>query len=460
MSSIGQHEGLSAEQSVLGAVLIDSEALDKIHFLEPRDFIAARHQKLFEVMRYLHSRDRPIDLITITDHYNKRGKLESVGSVGYLTELAQACPTSADVIYHANIIRSQALGRRGSEIGREITELQRSDYESDDEYFTAVETLIGDLRPEAFADMRSFSEMEQAYFTHLKRKAEKMLSGFDQFDRWASLWRGWLYVLAGRPSVGKTAKALQMAVGIARQRQEIDMLMVDKMDAGDVLFFSQEMSESELIDRMVSNISGVSYNRMIEKGGKDGFTEDESKRIKEAYDELKSLPIYIMDKSAVTIEEIKSVARRYKKKHGKIAAIFVDYLQIMHIPRIKGVQRHEAIGVVTSSAKQIARQLNCTFILLSQMTRESENAEEPKLSHLKESGSIEQDADVVEFLWHDADDVETGGKVIQSTFAKGRNVGTNKFRYLFQGWIQRFKELEKKEAKPVEHPKKQWKKNK
>ncbi|MEF3312571.1 DnaB-like helicase C-terminal domain-containing protein [Paenibacillus sp. GYB004] len=455
MSSIGA----DAEQSVLGAILLNPDCLDDITFLEPRDFVSVRHQLIFKVMRWLHEKNDPVDIVTITEHFHRRNRVEDMGGVSYLSQLVSAVPTAANVSHYANSVRSQALRRRGTEAGHKIAALQSEDFDSDEEYFAAAEALIDELRPGKIVEMKSFTDTRQEYFTHLRSKAEKMLSGFEQFDKWSQMWRGWLYILAGRPSVGKTARSLQLAIGIARQRREVDMIMRDMMDAGLVLFFSQEMGEEELTDRMISNLSGVSYNRIINKGGEEGFTDDEWQRIERAYAELERLPIRIMDKPGITIEEVRAVARRFKRKYGKIAAIFVDYLQIMDIPQRKGEQRNQAIGRVTAAAKQIARQMNCCFILLSQMTRDSENSEEPKLSHLKESGSIEQDADVVEFLWHDPEDTEQGGKVIQSVFAKGRNVGTNKFRYLFQGWLQRFKELEKKEVVKSEQRKDHWKKN-
>ena len=464
---VSEHHDIQAEQAVLGSILLKPDCIDELTFLEQRDFSDERHQMIFGVMLYLYRNDIVVDKVTASDpfmvkvvaHLNNRKVIGEIGSVGYLSELLDSCPTALHAQHYARIVRSKALARRVSEKGKEISELSREDFESDEEYFAAVEEMIDELRPHQVAEMKSFKDTKERYMNHLKSKAGKMLSGFEQFDRWAQIWRGWLYILAGRPSVGKTAKALQIAIGVARQRKEVDRILVDTKDAGIVLIFSQEMDEDELKDRMISNMSGISYNRIINKGGEEGFSDAEIAKIERAYEELESLPIYIQDKAGVTIEEVRATARRLEKKHGKVALIIVDYLQIMNIPQKKGERRDQAIGRVTGTAKQIARKMKCCFMLLSQMTRESENSEEPKLSHLKESGSIEQDADVVEFLWHDPEDTEQGGKVIQSVFAKGRNIGTNKFRYLFQGWLQRYKELEKKEVVKRDDPKKQWRKN-
>lgn len=447
MSSIGMDNSfLQAEQAVLGSVFLKPECLDDIVFLEPRDFASERNRLIFEVVRWLYDQEVPVDVVSVASHFHKNGRIQDLGGVSYITELASSVPSAAHVAYYAELVRSQALRRRGAETGHKIANLAHEDFDTDEDYFAAIEALVDELRPGKLAELRNMSESKDTYYQHLRTKAEKMLSGFEQYDRWAQIWRGWLYVLAGRPSVGKTAKMLQLAVGIARQRREVDGLMRDMMDAGVVMIYSQEMSESRLKDRIISNISGVSYNRIINKGGEEGFTDDEWERINKAYALLERLPIYIKDKPGVTIEEIRADARKMKQKHGSIAAIFVDYLQIMRITLKRGEKRHEAIGRVTGTAKQLARELECCFIMLSQLSRASEEREEPKLADLKESGSIEQDADVVEFLWHDPEDTETGGKVIQSLFAKGRDIGVNKFRYLFQGWVQRYKELDKKEV--------------
>lgn len=440
MNLIGEIEiaDLKAEQSVLGAVFLKQDSLDEITFLEPRDFSVVRHQKIFEVMRYLQQENQPIDILTVTKEYQRFGKLDEAGGITYLTELGAACPTAANVEYYAKIVRSKALRRRGSATGLKITALAHEDFESDEEYFTAIESLVSELRPKDSGKMLGFQDNEEEYFKHLTTPAEFVLSGFDMFDEWAKgLWRGWLYVLAGRPSAGKTAKLLQMLYGIARQYRN----KKSHLDAGAVLLWSQEMGSEQIYDRWMAMTTGVNYNRIKSKN----LDANDMAKIRGRYQTMKKYPLFVQDSAGVSIDQIRATARQFKRKHGKIAAIAVDYLQIMHIPQKPKESRSEAIGRVTKAAKQLARELDCVFILLSQMTRDSENAAKPQLSHLKESGSIEQDADVVEFLWHDPDDTDNGGKVIQSFIAKGRDIGVNEFRLLFKGWMQRFEELPPKE---------------
>lgn len=429
MNLIGEND-LSAEQSVLGAVLLDSNVLDEIIFLEDRDFLVVRHQSIYKVMRYLERKGSPIDIITVTDAIAKFGQVESIGGVSYLMQLAESCPTTANIEFYAKIVRSKALERRARNTGDIISGISRDDYESDEEFFSQIETLVSEMRPQEAGKMRGFSETRDRYFNHLAKKAEFIKTGFPQFDNWAKgLWRGWLFVSAGRPSVGKTAMLLQRLYGVAKQQD------------GVVLIFSQEMEDNQLKDRMIAQVTGISYQKIKSKT----LNEAERGQLEIAYEGFEYLPIFIQDSAGVTIDEVRATARQFLKKHGKIACIAVDYLQIMNIPRKKGETRAEAIGRVTGEAKKIAREMNCCFMMLSQMSREFEKALKPQLSHLKESGSIEQDADLVEFLWNDPeDDNEMGGKVIQQTIAKGRDTGLNEFRLLFQGWKQHFTELPRK----------------
>lgn len=424
MSSIG--DNLNAEQSVLGAVFLDSNVLDQITFLEDRDFQVGRHREIYKIMRKLEKNGVPLDLITITEELDRLNMIENVGGVNYLSQLAESCPTTANIEFYAKIVRSKAMERRIKDTSLIIGDMSRADYESDEEFFSYVEQLVTQLRPQDNTKMKSFSESKKDYFEYLEKQNEFIKTGFEQFDKWAhGAWRGWLWVLAGRPSVGKTAMLLQRIYGMAKQQK------------GVLMIFSQEMKKESLIDRLVSQSTGISFNKIKTKK----LNERERTLVEMAYENFEYLPIFIQDSAGVTIEEVRATAKQLKKKHGRIAAIAVDYLQIMRIPQKKGESRAQAIGNVTGEAKRIAMDLDCCFIMLSQMSRDFEKALKPQLSHLKESGSIEQDADMVEFLWHDPSDTAMGGKVIQQTFAKGRDTGLNDFRLLFQGWIQRFNEL-------------------
>nr|WP_077247810.1 DnaB-like helicase C-terminal domain-containing protein [Bacillus sp. FJAT-27225] len=425
-NSTGENE-IFAEQSVLGAILLEPSVLDEIVFLEERDFSVIRHQMIYKVMRYLEKKGSPIDVVTITDAFVKFSSIENLGGVSYLTELAASCPSPRNAEVYARIIRSKALGRRTRNMGDIIAGMDRNDYESDEEYFSIIEELVTEMRPRDNSKMLSFSETKNEYYTHLKTPAEFIKTGFTEFDKWAQgLWRGWLFVSAGRPSVGKTALALQRVMGVAKQKQ------------GVVLVWSQEMKRNSLKDRMLSAQTGIAFQKIKTKN----LNDNEKRLLNMAYENLEALPIYMQDSSGVTIDEIKATAKQFKKKYGKIAMIVVDYLQIMSIPQSKGDTRALAIGRVTGQAKQIAMDLDCCFMMLSQMSRASEMKGRPQLSDLKESGSIEQDADVVEFLWSEGETTKHG-KIVNQTFAKGRDIGVNEFKLLFMNWKQHFQELPK-----------------
>lgn len=418
---------LSAEQSVLGAIFLDPTVLDDIVFLEERDFLSKRHQQIYKVMRWLDRKELPVDVITVTEQYLNHNKQEDL-NVGYFTELAESCPTTANVVHHARIVRSKAIRRRGAEIGTEIANLSREDFESDEEYYSAVERLAAQIRPKDSGKMESLEELRGKYFNHLLHRPEMMPTGFPQFDAWSGgLGRGDLFVSAGRPSVGKTAKLLARCFFLANKGIPVAL-------------FSQEMDVEQLIDRMISAITEIPYGRIFSKN----LSPDELGKIEEVYKTIEDIPLFIQDTAAVTIDEVRATAKRIKRQYGDIGMVAVDYLQIMKIPKKPNETRAEAIGHVTGTAKQIARELKCCFMLLSQMSRESEkNKGKPTLADLRESGNIEQDADVVEFLWRDDKDTHPEGKVVQQFIAKGRNIGINEFRLLFKGWKMQFTELDK-----------------
>lgn len=423
-------QALEAEQAVLGAVLIDSEAMDKIAMLlEPRDFDYVPHELIWKGVKYLYQRDMPIDFITVSNMLQTYKRLEEIGGIDYLIQLGKAIPTTANVEYYAKIIRSRAYRKRAFDAGNTIQRLAvEEEYETDDDFFSEVEKLSSNIRPQTSGDMKHVSEYRQGYFEYLQQKDDFIHSGFKNFDEWMGGYgRGWLVIKAGRPSVGKTAKALQEVVGIAKQNEQFN--------TGHVGMWSQEMKTNQLLNRMLPSMTGINANRIRRKQ----LDELEFKRLEKAYDELDKLPIHFYDAKNVTIEEVRATAKQMKRKYGKLAAIVVDYLTIMRIVQQKGETRSQAVGYVTRTAKQIALELDCPFIMLAQLSREG--AGEPKLEHLRDSGEIEQDADVVEFLWHDPEETNSNGKVIQSTIAKGRDIGVNHFKYLFKGWIQTFEEL-------------------
>lgn len=426
-SIIDRQRVIEAEQAIIGAIFLEQSVMNELYeLLEPRDFSVESYSLIWEAMRYNYNKSIPIDYVTIVGQLHKYNRLEEVGGADHIAKLAQATPSTANAQYYAGIVRDAAIKRRGTIAGQSIFNLADQEFDSTEDYLNELERIAESVRPNSNGDMKHLSETKQEYFDYLDTKDDFVFTGFRAFDEWmGGIGRGWLYILAGRPSVGKTAKALQMAVGIAQQ------------ESGPVLIWSQEMKRNQLINRVLSTVAEVNSNRIRRKT----LEPWEVARLRDAYDKLERLPLHIEDAKNVTIEEVRSTARQFKRKHGQIGAIMVDYLTIMKIIQRKGETRSQAVGYVTRTAKQTALELDCPFIMLAQLSRDG--AGEPKLEHLRDSGEIEQDADVVEFLWHNPEDtVPHGqGKVIQSVIAKGRDVGINDFRYLFKGWWQKYEEL-------------------
>lgn len=423
---------IEAEKSVIGSVLLDAQKIDKIAWLEPRDFYDRKHFWIWTAIKHLYKTDKKIDIVSITEKLHKYKRLDDVGGVQYLHELLNGTPTAANIEYHARIVRDHAVRRRVFDIGHQISALAHKPYDDTEDMFAEIEKLAFSVRPEVQGDLVHIRDSEDEYFEYLETKDDFIKTGFKQFDEWiGGLGRGWLYVLAARPSVGKTAKMLQMLRGIAAQGK------------GQCLVWSQEMKRTALTNRMMASLTVIHLNSFRLKK----LTPKEKEIARRVYrQELAPLPIRIADAKNVTIEEVAAAARQAKRESGKIAAIFVDYLGIMNIPQPAGTTRQQAIGEVTKAAKRLAMELDCIFVLLAQMNREGKKAIEPSLEHLRESGDIEQDADVVEFLWENPDDTDPGkeapgAKVIQSIIAKGRDVGTKRFRYGFYGAYQQFHDL-------------------
>lgn len=428
-SNIDQPGPIDAESAVIGAVLLDNAALDSISpMLEARDFSRTAHELIWTAIVQMHQRNQPIDVVTLCDLLLRYDRIHDVGGPAYITSLAGSTPTAANIAFYAEIVRRNATRKRAVLAAQKIMNLaSKDDLENEEDFFSEIERAALGIRPGTFSNMRHVKDVRKDYFAYLQQKDDFILSGFERFDEWMGGYgRGWLCITAGRPSVGKTAITMQRIRNIASQR------------VGEVVMFSQEMTRNQLLTRMISPVTRIPAGRFRQKK----LGADEFMRIEEAYDQLEKLPIHIEDAKNVTIEEVRSTARQIKRKYKRLAAIVVDYLTIMRIPQSKGMTRAQAIGEVTRTAKQTALELECPFILLAQMSREGAKAEEPQLHHLKESGDIEQDADIVEFLWHnpDDDDKKAGHKVITSTIAKGRDVGVNHFKYKFYGYIQRFEE--------------------
>ena len=389
-------QNIDAEKSLLGAILISEESLPDITMMvKPKDFYDERHQHIFEAMWTLYEHHRPVDLLTVRDQLKKKKLTEKAGGAAYLSELAGFVPTAAHAKAYAEIISKAAVRRRLIAAAASITETA---YDEDSE---TIE-ILGEAERELFevsdktiqSDLISISDLLSDTFDRLeelhsnKGSIAGYKTGFPDLDRvTAGFHKSDLIILAARPAMGKTALALNFASNVARINNK------------PVLVFSLEMGRQQLINRMLADASGIDSFK-LETGN---FSGEDFTQISEAMGELSELPIYIDDTPGLTVMEMLTKARR--AAHDKeIGMIIVDYLQLMSGSSKRAMDnRVQEISEISRGLKLIARELNVPVIALSQLSRtvESRNPQIPMLSDLRESGSIEQDADIVMFLYRE-----------------------------------------------------------
>lgn len=418
---------VDAEGALLGCILMDgSRVIDRLGLrLDRSDFSIFNNQFIWDAISKRYRNDDHIDLVTITN--DLLGKVDGE----YLIHLFQGFVSTAEAPHYAKIVRTNAIKEKTIlRIEGVKNELLEGKFEGKEDIFRMVGSIEESIRDDVDSKVSNAEEYVPEYIQYLGKKEHRMRTGFPQFDEWCrGIGKGWLYVLAARPGVGKTAKMLQMAIYMSQIKR------------GVVIVFSQEMKKEDLLDRIISTLTNIPLKRFMEKE----FTSSDHIKITEALELIEVMDIHVVDSGAVTIEEVRAISRQLKRKHKEIGAIFIDYLGIMNIPQTKGMTRAQEIGEVTKKAKQLAMTLQTPVVLLAQLNRETTKSQRPSLSHLRDSGDIEQDADIVEFLWHDSEDTtcreHDDAIVVQSMIAKGRQIGVNNFRYAFKGWNQRFYDL-------------------
>lgn len=428
-----------AEVAVLGAMMLDQAAVGSaIQILEVDSFYNEIHKELFSTMKDMYDKSIPIDIVSLAEELNKRGKLEFVNGTYYLTEINKQTPTSANVDYYARIVQEKYLKRQLIATSTKIVErcfdestdaLQEVDY-AESEIFKIAEkrisgTYVGikKLSHDTMGIINNLVERDKAGITGVSsgfRDLDKLTGGFQNSD---------LIILAARPSMGKTAFALSVARNVA---VEYNM---------PVAFFSIEMSDIQLVMRLFAAESHVGFHN-IRTGKLKG---EELSKIANKIDKLSASPLYIDDSPALTITEFRAKCRRLKKEHD-IKMVIIDYLQLMNPP--KAESREREISMMSSSLKQIAKELDIPIMALAQLNREVEKRPDkrPFLSDLRESGSLEQDADVVLLVyrpeyyrintWPDTNTpTENTGEII---IGKQRNGPTGNVRLVFQKEYARF----------------------
>lgn len=387
-------QNLEAEQAVLGAIFLEKDTLVTVmEILAPEDFYRGSHQKTYRAMLDVFEAGEPVDLITITAELQGKKLIEEIGGVSYLTDLANSVPTAANVEYYAKIVEEKSVLRRLIRVATEIASTGYSSSEDIGDLIGDAERKILELTQRKSNDdfipikdvlMETLDRIE--YLHHQKGGITGIPSGFKDLDKMTSgFQRSDLIIIAARPSVGKTAFALNVAQNVAARAKET------------VAIFSLEMSASQLVQRMVAAEGNIDGHKL-----RTGTLEDNDwQKLTMAMSTLSEAPIYIDDSPGITVNDIRVKLRRLKTEKN-LGLVVIDYLQLIH-GRGKSDNRQQEISEISRTLKGIARELEVPVIALSQLSRAVEQRQDkrPILSDIRESGSIEQDADIVAFLYRD-----------------------------------------------------------
>ena len=433
-------QNLDAEMSLLGAVLIDEEVLaDASEHVKPKDFYDKRHAVIFDAMMRLYEKNKPVDLLTLTDELKRKKELDGVGGSAYLTELTNYVPTAAHAESYAEIVAQKAVRRRLIKASGDISELGYNEETSTQELLQQAEAELFSVSDQSLKqDLTSLESILTDSFDRLeelhrnKGALRGIRTGYRDLDNMtAGLQRSDLIILAARPAMGKTTLVTNLAYNVATIAKQ------------PVLFFSLEMSKEQLVDRMLSDASGVdSWN--IRTGN---LSDDDFSKLSEAMGEMSEAPIFIDDTPGLSVLEMRTKARRAAHDQP-LGLIIIDYLQLMQGSGRSDGNRVQEVSEISRGLKLIARELDVPVIALSQLSRsvESRSPQIPQLADLRESGSIEQDADIVMFIYREAyynPDTEREN-ITDLIIAKHRNGPVGKVELYFHPERLRFMSLDRK----------------
>lgn len=416
-----------AEQLLLAALLNDPEILyDVERFVSGEDFYLKRHELIFQGIRHLFNKNA-YDIKTLVQILRTRNRLEEVGGLEYISFLKAQHVTRNAAIIHAKKVKEQSMYRSAMRIADQIQEAVREAAASGETETFAhnVMQLFNTFDTVQENKMRHISEVVESALKKNQGSRKSPKLGFKHIDAWMrGIGNERLIVIAGRPGTGKTAFALTACRNIAAQ------------NVGAVPVFSIEMSSEELANRILSDLSGVPFSTIMTAD----YQGLQGEAVERARQKLSQLPLYIDDSPRIDYEYIVSQCRRLKREHGELGAVMIDYLGLVKIHEKKNRTKADLIGELTSDLKRLTRELGCSIILLVQMNREIDKRQNkrPVLSDLRDSGSIEQDADMVIFLHKDEERSTEEESHIDFIVEKGRQTGVAEFELSFIGAIQRF----------------------
>ena len=434
-------QNLDAEKSLIGAVLIDEEVMaDVSENVKAIDFYDKNHGIIFGAMIRLFEKHKPVDLLTLTDELKRKDELDAIGGSTYLTELTNYVPTAAHAATYAEMVAQKAVRRRLIHASADISELGYDESTTTQELLEQAEAELFSVSDQSIKQdlvsidsilMESFDRIEELH----KNKGELrgIRTGYRDLDNMtAGLERSDLIILAARPAMGKTTLVTNLAYNVAT------------IEKKPVLFFSLEMSKEQLVDRMLADAANVdSWNIRTGK-----LSDEDFLKLSEASGELAEAPIFIDDTPGLSVLEMRTKARR-KNHESQLGLIIVDYLQLMQASGNHAGNRVQEVSEISRGLKLIARELNVPLIALSQLSRsvETRTPPIPQLSDLRESGSIEQDADIVSFIYrpsyYEPDNPEVQN-ITDLIIAKHRNGPVGKVQLYFHPERLRFMSLDRK----------------
>ena len=437
-----QPQAIDIEKVVLGALMIDKDAFTVVsEIIKPETFYEARHQKIYEAVQSLNLQEKPVDIMTVTEELRHKGTLEDVGGPAYVVELSSQVASSAHIEYHAHILAQKFLARQLIQFASMIeTDAFDETVDVDDLMQKAEGALFEISQKNMLQDYVQIDTIvDQAHQLLLQASNREggltgVPSGFRKLD---DITAGWqpsdLVIIAGRPAMGKTSFALSIAKNVAIDYRK------------PIAFFSLEMNNVQLVNRLISNVCSIPGNKILN----GQLTPDEWERFDSNIRKMQGAPIYVDDTPGLSIFELRTKARRLVREHG-IELLMIDYLQLMNANGMRLNSRQEEVSTISRSLKGLAKELNIPVLALSQLSRAVEQRDgpegkRPQLSDLRESGAIEQDADMVLFVhrpeyYHILQD-EKGNDLhgmAQIIIAKHRKGATGDVLLNFRGEYTRF----------------------
>lgn len=403
-------KNLEAEQAVLGAALLRKDAIvEALEYVQPEDFYSRQHQIIFQAMVALNDADQPIDVVALQVALSKSNQLEAVGGVQYFAKLAAAVPTAADVSYYAKVVHDKATARRLIETATKIASEGYADDDSvGDMLDRAEQSILNVAENNNRAEMQDIATVVKQSTDHIYELSKQhtavtgLRMGYQQLDTMTTgLHADELVILAARPAMGKTAFALNIAQNVAIRGEGNPTVAI----------FSLEMGAESLVNRMICAEGNINANH-LRTGNLD---DDEWDSFWVAMAALAKTNIYIDDTAGIKVPEIRAKCRRLAKRTGNLALIVIDYLQLIEGTSANGESRQQEVSEISRQLKKLAKELGVPVIALSQLSRGVEQRQDkrPIMSDIRESGSIEQDADIVAFLYRDdyysRDEEDDGG---------------------------------------------------